>query len=203
MTPTISGGVKQKLKADDFDCGFRMLTHITALFQPTGDGEFMRLTKEYYSLRYGDYRSMTDYLTTMKLLEERIRATKVVLTDDKQTLICLAMSLPEHLQYLTRIWAVTPEMTAEKARTMLLEEERKGNGPEHTYGFLGVGVAPGAKNTSCKSCGKTHGGLCWKEHPEEAPDWLKEKWEWEKRGTKRKRTGTENKAAEAGIAWSS
>ena len=53
------------------------------------------LNKEYYSLRYGDFDSMTSYLTQIKTLKERIRGTKVVLDDDKQTLLCLGMTLPD------------------------------------------------------------------------------------------------------------
>ncbi len=75
-------------------------------FQPTGDGEFMRLTKELYTLKYTDFVSMTEYLTIVKTLQERIAATDVVLTPDKQTILALSMTLPEHLQYLTKIWVL-------------------------------------------------------------------------------------------------
>ena len=46
---------------------------------------------------------MTAYLTQIKTLEERIRNTGVTLDDDKRTLLCLGMSLPERYQYLTKI----------------------------------------------------------------------------------------------------
>ena len=49
----------------------------------------MRLTREYYSLRFEEYAFMTEYLTKIKTLEEWIRNTNVVLDDDKQTLLCL------------------------------------------------------------------------------------------------------------------
>ena len=52
------------------------------------------------------------------------------LTPDKQTILCLSMSLPEHLQYVTKIYAITPEMTAVKVIAMLLKEERKGEKPK-------------------------------------------------------------------------
>ena len=90
-----------------------MMTQLTVLFAPKGDTEFMRLTKEYYSLRYGDFDSITFYLTQIKTLEERIRGIKVILDDDKQTLLYLDITLPEHLQYFLKIWAMTPGMTAE------------------------------------------------------------------------------------------
>lgn len=68
---------------------------------------------------------MTEYLIKIKILEERIRNTNVVLDDDKQTLLYLGMTLPENLQYFTKIWAMTPGITADKVRNMLLEEERR------------------------------------------------------------------------------
>ena len=60
-----------------------MMTYITDLYRPTGDGEFMRLTKEYYTLKYYKFETITDYITYIKSLEERILATNVILTPDK------------------------------------------------------------------------------------------------------------------------
>ena len=63
----------------------------------------MRLIKKYYTLKYTDFDTMTAYLTYIKQLEERITATNIVLTPNKQTILCLAISLPDDLQYLTKI----------------------------------------------------------------------------------------------------
>lgn len=195
MTPTISDPIKQRLTRDEFNSGFMMLSRLTTLYQPTGDGEFMRLTKEYYTLKFRDFGSISDYLTRIKTLEERILATNVVLTPDKQTIICLSMSLPEDLQYLTKIWDVTPGMTADKARTMLLEEERKRAGKEEDIKvFAGAVVGGNGNRKPCKTCGKMHGAVCWDERPDLAPDWLKEKRQ--QGGTKRKRT-VDDQATEA------
>ena len=204
MTPTISIHVKPRLNAEDFNCGFKMMVHVTELYRPQGDGEFMRLTKEYYTLEYDKFETVTEYLTHIKSLEERIAATNVILTPDKQTILCLSMSLPDHLQYLIKIWTVTPDMTAAKATTMLLEEERKGERPKSEsipYGY-GVGMAAvsktvraGSGKTPCKTCGKMHGPVCWDEDPESAPEWLQVK-----RGTKRK--CTEQATAAASVAFS-
>lgn len=57
----------------------------------------MRLTKEYYTLRYDEYGLITEYLTKIKTLEKRIRNTNITLDDDKQTLLCLGMTLSENL----------------------------------------------------------------------------------------------------------
>ena len=148
----------------------------------------MRLTKEYYTLKYDKFESVLEYLTHIKSLEERIQATNVILTPDKQIILCLSMSLSEHLQYLIKIWAVTPEMTAAKATIMLLEEERKGERPKSEsmpYGY-GVGLAArtvrsGSERITCKTCKKDHRGVCWDERPELVSEWLQER-----RGTKRK-----------------
>ena len=198
MTPTISVHVKPRLNAEDFNCGLKMMTHVTELYRPQGDGEFMRLTKEYYTLEYVSFESVTEYLTHIKSLEERILATNVVLTPDKQTILCLSMSLPEHLQYLTKIWAVTPDMTAAKATTMLLEEERKGERPKSES--MPYGIAAGAvrsERTPCKTCKGYHRGACWDERPELAPEWLQVK-----RGTKRKHTESATESATAALAYS-
>ncbi len=53
-----------------------MLRHLETLLQSSTDAEFMRLTKEYYT---ADFKSTGDMLTHIKLLEERIDATKVTL----------------------------------------------------------------------------------------------------------------------------
>ena len=103
MTPTISDPVKKRISAHEFNCGYLILARVTALNRPTGDNEFMRLIKEYYTLRYTNFDTITDYLTHIKLLEERIAVTNVVLISDKQTILCLTISLPDDLQYLTKI----------------------------------------------------------------------------------------------------
>lgn len=73
------------------------MTHVTKLYRPQEDGEFMRLTKEYYTLKYVSFESVIAYLTYIKSLEERILATNVILTPNKQTILYLSMSLPEYL----------------------------------------------------------------------------------------------------------
>ena len=80
-----------------------MMVHVTELYRPQGDGEFIRLTKEYYTLEYVKFEIVTEYLTHIKSLKERIQAINVILTPDKQTILYLSILLPEHLQYLTKI----------------------------------------------------------------------------------------------------
>ena len=111
---------------------------------------------------------MSDYLTYIKLLEKRTRATSVKLDDDKQTLLCLAMSLPENLQYLIKIWAMTKDFTAEMARNMLLEEECRSKPADAAVGPYGYAAQapktwcpPPAKNLTVK---KTAGGSTPRRH---------------------------------------
>ena len=63
MTPTISRVVKRKLTELEFNDGYLMLSRLQVLLQPSGSSEFMRLSKEYYSLQYNVFKSMSDYLT--------------------------------------------------------------------------------------------------------------------------------------------
>ncbi len=208
ITPTVSGPAKKKVQTNAFDCGFTMMTELATIYAPKGDAEFMRLTREYYSLRFEEFDSMTHYLTHIKTLEERIRNTNVVLDDDKRTLVCLGMTLPEEYQYFTKIWTVTPGMTADKARNMLLEEERRRKALDP--GAVGIGTVGlvartryekakrekfpetyqeggQRRNVQCSRCGKPHEDeICWRLHPELAPEWLQERWTIEKRSRKRK-----------------
>ncbi len=127
MTPTTSVGVKQKLIKEDFNNGYKMLRRLETLLQPPTDAEFMRLTQEYFTLSTADFKSTGDLLTHIKLLEERIDATKITLDDDKRMILCLMMCLPEQYRSLVQLWSVTKDMTAEKVGAMLLEEDRRQN----------------------------------------------------------------------------
>jgi len=61
----------------------------------------MRLLKEYYTLNYNQFKTTSEYLTYIKVLEEKIDATKVVLDSNTRTILYLSMSLPQKYQYLT------------------------------------------------------------------------------------------------------
>ena len=76
MTPTISSGVKRRLTEAEFNDGYLMLTRLRELLQPTGSSEFMRLSKEYYTLRFKSFKTVAEYLTHIKVLEGRIDLTQ-------------------------------------------------------------------------------------------------------------------------------
>ena len=94
MTPTISPIIKEWLSEEEFNNGYLMLSRLKARLRPDSESEFMRLSKEYFTLTYDEFGSMAEYLTHIKVLEERIDTTKVVLEGDKRTILCLDMSLP-------------------------------------------------------------------------------------------------------------
>jgi len=196
MTPTISVGVKQKLAKEDFNDGYKMLRHLEALLQPSTDAEFMRLTKEYYTLSPADFRGAGDMLTHIKLLEERIDATKVTLDSDKLTILCLMMCLPEQYRSLMQIWSVIKDMTAEKARAMLLEEDRRQNHMNENQSIKALKARFDNKSKEreqCKHCKKdSHTEAnCWKLHSEQAPQWAQDRrdWEQEQKETKGRTSG--------------
>ena len=103
MTLTISLEVKQRLIEAEFNDGFLMLKHLRELLQPTGSSEFMRLSKEYYTLRFKLFKFVTEYLTQIKVLEEKIDVTQVILNNDNRIVLCLSMSLSQEYQYLVQI----------------------------------------------------------------------------------------------------
>jgi len=184
ITPIISPTVKRKLTESEFNDGYLMISKLTALLAPKGDAQYMRLTREYYTLQAENFKDIPEFLTHVKVLEEQIDATKVEMTGDKRTLLCLSMALPEHYRPLAQIWSMTPDMTADKARDMLLEEHRRtvehGKDSSAYAGRFGKQTRPGRGGvttkwcTTCKKTGHTK-DVCWEENEDLAPDWLKEK----------------------------
>ena len=94
MIPTISPGVQLKLTEVEFNDGFLMLTKLRIELQPLGSSEFIRLSKEYYTLQFKAFKLISEYLTRIKVLEEKIDATKMVLDTNNRTILCLSTSLP-------------------------------------------------------------------------------------------------------------
>ena len=182
MTPTVSSGVKQGLTEAEFNDGHLMLSRLRELMQPTGSSEFMRLSKEYYTLRFKSFKTVAEYLTHIKVLEERIDATKVVLDKDNRTVLCLSMSLPQEYQYLVQIWATMPTITSLKARQMVLEASRqhtqaRSNGDSQESASEPSFKAAQAKaEEKCKHCkGRHPTDQCWTEYPEDAPQWFRDR----------------------------
>ncbi len=93
----------------------------------SGETQFIRPTREYYTLNHHNHKDVSEFFDHVKSLEEQIDAADIEMTPDKRTLLCLTMALwnKTHYRSLVQIWGVTMDMTAEKAREMLLEDERR------------------------------------------------------------------------------
>ena len=70
-----------------------MMTRLRTKVQPTGFLEFIRLLKEYYTVRFSAFKTILEYLTYIKVLEEKIDATKVILNTDNRIILYLSMLL--------------------------------------------------------------------------------------------------------------
>ena len=183
MTPTISPGVQQKLTEAEFNDGYLMLTRLRIILQSTGSSEFMRLLKEYYMLQFKSFKSVPEYLTHIKILEEKIDAIKVILDSNTRTILCLSMSLPQEYQYLVQIWAVTPTITAEKARQMVLEASRQHSQAKHNSRDPELAYRA-QQQVKCNHCGSTTHSTdkCYLGNPEIAPEWFKLKMKEQAKG---------------------
>ena len=168
MTPRIAWEVKQMLEEFHYDDGYLMLKKLEELLQPITDAQFMRLTKEFYSLKAADFSSMSEFLAHVKVLNGKIIATKVRLTEDKQLILGMMMALPEAYSELGQSWSVMPNLTAEQARNQLLEEERRQQNHQNYMGSKAI------THRKCPHCNHTE-EECWALHPEKAPEWYRNK----------------------------
>ena len=170
MTPTLSTSVKSKLTEEEFNDGYKMYQRLIVL-QPNRTAQFMRYTREYYSLKYAGDEPIDAFHTRVKVLEERIDKTKVILDSDKRTLLCLQMALPmDRFKAMIQLWEVTEGMTADKAKEMLREHERRHN-DEDLEGLGLHGYRAKRQRVSTPTCTHCHqqGHLkanCWNLHPE-------------------------------------
>ena len=124
MVLTISSSIMQKLTETELNDGYLLLQRIKAILQPTGEAQFMRLSKELYTLQFKDFKTVDDYLTRIKTLEEQIDATKIKLEGDKRTLLVLFMTLPTQYRLMVQLWTVMEGITVKKAMEMFREKVR-------------------------------------------------------------------------------
>lgn len=105
MTPTIIPRIQAKLTKDEFNNSYKIYQQLKGLLQPMGETQFMRLTQKYYTLPYQNYGNISEFIDYIKLLEEQINATKVMMTPYKRIFLCLMMALweVEHFQSLVQI----------------------------------------------------------------------------------------------------
>lgn len=189
MIFTISSSIKKKLNNNHFNNNYVMLQRIKEKLQLNDDAQFMRLTQKYYSLDYSDFKGMSKFLDHVKILEERIDATNIELTKNKRTLICIMMTLVKQSNYrsLIQIWNASTNITASKARAMLLEKYRQQEHIEaqneninttrkltnwQKYDELERKLKESIKK-ECNTCGKSHENVCWKKDLDARLDWMK------------------------------
>ena len=154
-----------------------MLTKLSHLLQPDEDTQFMCLICKYYTLWFDNNEFLSDFLTHVKILEERIDLTNVQMNNDKRTLFCLSMSLSVRYHSLIQIWSATDGMTAAKATKMLLEEkQRLKNNNELNEEVAMLAIQGGKKRMKCSHCEKTEHAVkaCWRKHSEQA-SWVQNK----------------------------
>ena len=96
MTSTIDSKMKSKLKEKHFNNSYLMLQKIKEELKLIDDAQFMRLTKKYYSLNINDFKKMSELLNKIKKLEEQLNVTRIILIDDKRTIVCFMMTLTQN-----------------------------------------------------------------------------------------------------------
>ncbi|KAK3698294.1 hypothetical protein LTR37_017002 [Vermiconidia calcicola] len=142
--------------------------------QPLGETQFFQLHKELFGLHYNSSGSGTGgadkLITTINNLNEKITATKIEMTDEKRALLCLSMAIADHgYDSLTQLWSITPSMSFDKAAAMLRDEERH----QRKNTSASNDTSSNESKTSCKTCKRKYGMVCWKERPDLAPKWYK------------------------------
>lgn len=114
ITATVTAPIQVKLTEDEFNDRYKMYKRLKELLQPSGEIQFMRLTREYYTLNYRSNKDTYEFLDHVKSLEEQIYATNVEMAPDNRTLLCLTMALWNESRYrsLLQTWAVTKGVAA-------------------------------------------------------------------------------------------
>jgi len=169
ITSTLSAEIKRKLTKKNFNNEYKMFTKLSHLLQPDEDTQFMRLICKYYTLWFDDNEFLFDFLTHVKILEEHIDLINVQMNNNKQTLLCLSMSLSVRYHFLIQIWSVTDDMTAAKATKMLLKEKwRLKNDDELNEEVAMLAIQGEKKRVKCSHCEKTEHAVktCWRRHSE-------------------------------------
>ena len=177
LTLLISPSIQQRLTEEDFNDGYKMITSLTKLLQPTGQAQYMCLMRQLFTLSFDNVKNVTELLTQLNVLRDAIDATKVELTTNKQTLLALSLALPAHYNSLIQIWGAMPDITAEKAQEMLLEEEHQEKETRETFGAKALALRKKGGNLQCTECSRSghKASGCWQLHPELAPEHMQEK----------------------------
>jgi len=184
LTPTISETVQEQLTDTEFNNAHLMLEKLKARYAPISEQTFIQAMQELLALSPRQFATYEEWMTRIKVLNERIDATQITFDSDKRTLLVMMIGLQgeTHYRSLVQIWAATANMTGDKAMAMLREDLGRGE-LEKLEGFNTALYAnnpkkkstplPGNRHLLCTHCGKD-GHLentCWKKNPELRPEW--------------------------------
>jgi hypothetical protein len=191
ITLTLHADVKAKLREEDFNDAFKMMSHLKELYEPSTDTEFFMLMRELLSIRHADFDTTELYLSHLRSLNDRITRTKVDVTPEKRALLTLTMSLPSEFEPLIQVWSLQPTPpTFDEASRQLMEHQRRHSHDQGVSRLSPSHIAMSSLTYSyCKVCSKRHDPTacckcpnakkphpierCWKLHPELRPEWAK------------------------------
>ena len=89
MTSRISLKIKQIFETFHYDNDYLMLKKLYQLLQFVENAQFMRFTKEFYSLKMNNFKNMSEFLIHIKILMKKINVTKMSFIQNKQLIICI------------------------------------------------------------------------------------------------------------------
>ena len=93
MTFTIDTKMKNKFKNEHFNNNYKMLLKIKKELKLIDDAQFMKFTKNYYSLNIKNFKNISKFLNKIKKLKKQIDVTKINFIVDKRTIICFMITL--------------------------------------------------------------------------------------------------------------
>ncbi len=93
MTLTITVSIKVNIIEVEFNFGCKIYRGFKKLLQHKDEEQFMQLTQKYYTFTSKNLTNIMEFLDYMKLLEEKMNAAKVIMTENEQSLLFLRMNL--------------------------------------------------------------------------------------------------------------
>jgi hypothetical protein len=180
ITLTLHTKVKSKLHEEDFNNGYKMLTHLKQLFEPSTDTEFFMLMRELFDTKFDSFDTTDAYLTHIRTVNDKISRTKVELTAEKRALLCLTMTLPQNFETLVQMWSLKPP-TFDECCTAIADFQRRSDDKHVAQSFTNTTTYPRHYKVfprdHCRNCPKAKKPHlpqdCWKTYPEKRPDWAK------------------------------
>lgn len=181
QTPTISRSFKAMLlHGNDYDDAYIMMTKLAAYFRPTGDAEFMRLTKELYTIKYDQFK-LYQWLPCSYKNPKRTNFRDKRQDDGRHGIPPNLLPQPPRKLPIPRQTMVhdPPNMTAEIALKTFSNEELQLKQVEEKTPQQASSAARKRTHSDTRAtaesfyrtCNKPHSELsCWRLHPELMPE---------------------------------